>query len=173
MEKEKTERALQSSKLSSVENVGRRSLVKWVLGGSFAVTAAGVLYPVAQFAGPNAVGSQEVGQWKLVGKASELPPRAGLKAAYGPNPLWVIHVEQEPRFRAFSAICTHLGCIVHWYGDKGTFHSPCHDGKFDIQGKVISGPPPRPLPAYDLQMDGDEIYVKNVFPISEYSRTGA
>lgn len=155
------------------QRVCRRGLVKWMLGGSFAVTAAGVLYPIAQFVAPISVGAAEVGQWKLVGKVSALPARGGLKAAYGPNPLWVIHVDQEPRLRALSAICTHLGCIVHWYGDKGIFHSPCHDGKYDSLGKVISGPPPRALPAYDLQLRGDDIFIKNIFAISEYSRTGA
>jgi cytochrome b6-f complex iron-sulfur subunit len=46
---------------------------------------------------------------------------------------------------ALSAVCTHLGCIVQWDKDKQIFICPCHGGRFTPEGKVISGPPPKPL----------------------------
>lgn len=46
-----------------------------------------------------------------------------------------------------SAVCTHLGCIVQWQKEKGQFLCPCHAGLFGVDGRVLSGPPPKPLEA--------------------------
>jgi menaquinol-cytochrome c reductase iron-sulfur subunit len=48
----------------------------------------------------------------------------------------------------FSNVCTHLGCRVKWEADKDAYVCPCHAAKFDIEGNVIDGPPPRPLDLY-------------------------
>jgi Rieske Fe-S protein len=44
--------------------------------------------------------------------------------------------------------CTHLGCTVNWKDEDNAFLCPCHDAKFDVTGKVLGGPPPRPLDRY-------------------------
>lgn len=62
--------------------------------------------------------------------------------------------------KVFSAICTHLGCIVYWRSEKNVIHSPCHDGLFNpVTGAVVSGPPPRPLPSYELAIKDGKVYV--------------
>ena len=62
--------------------------------------------------------------------------------------------------RAFSAICTHLGCVVEWNKGKGVIQSPCHDGRFNpLTGAVVSGPPPRGLPPYELSIKDGKIFV--------------
>jgi Rieske Fe-S protein len=53
--------------------------------------------------------------------------------------------------------CTHLGCNVNWNADKQEYVCPCHDAQFDINGKVLGGPPPRPLNAYS----GDQLKIEN------------
>lgn len=60
---------------------------------------------------------------------------------------------------AFSRICTHLGCLVEY--DKGLrkLTCPCHAGTFDLEGNVLSGPPPRPLSAIPLKIEGDIIVI--------------
>ena len=65
----------------------------------------------------------------------------------------------EREVKALSTVCTHLGCSVHWKSDKGIFFCPCHDGVFDRDGKVVSGPPPRDLEVYDVALEGDNVYV--------------
>jgi menaquinol-cytochrome c reductase iron-sulfur subunit len=55
--------------------------------------------------------------------------------------------------RALSATCTHLGCQVQWDGEAGRFNCPCHGGTYDSTGRVLSGPPPRPLDAVDARID--------------------
>ena len=60
---------------------------------------------------------------------------------------------------ALSAECTHAGCEVAWRADEHDFHCPCHNSKFTIGGKVISGPAKEPLPRYDVKMAGADAIV--------------
>ena len=55
--------------------------------------------------------------------------------------------------RALSATCTHLGCQVVWDGAAERFNCPCHGGSYDASGRVLGGPPPRPLDAIDARID--------------------
>ena len=59
----------------------------------------------------------------------------------------------ERSVRAFSATCTHLGCQVQWDGEGKKFRCPCHGGAYDLDGRVVEGPPPRPLDAIEAQID--------------------
>jgi menaquinol-cytochrome c reductase iron-sulfur subunit len=61
---------------------------------------------------------------------------------------------------AISASCTHLGCIVTWDENRQIFKCPCHDGKYDPEGKVLSGPPPAPLKRHPVKTEGRKIYVR-------------
>ena len=65
----------------------------------------------------------------------------------------------ERQVKAISTSCTHLGCSVHWQADKKQFYCPCHQGIFDTNGKVISGPPPRPLDSYRVEIEGDNVFI--------------
>lgn len=65
----------------------------------------------------------------------------------------------EHDVRAFSVVCTHLGCRVQWDQQEGNFLCPCHMGRFDTAGAVIAGPPPTPLPSYPVRLDRDAVYV--------------
>lgn len=58
---------------------------------------------------------------------------------------------------AISAVCTHLGCIVTWDADQQIFKCPCHDGRYDPQGRVISGPPPKPLRRHNTKIEDGRI----------------
>jgi menaquinol-cytochrome c reductase iron-sulfur subunit len=61
--------------------------------------------------------------------------------------LYVIK-KSDTNFLVLSSKCTHLGCTVNWKPDRNEFVCPCHDAQFSIDGKVLGGPPPRPLDAY-------------------------
>lgn len=73
--------------------------------------------------------------------------------------LYVVR-KSKSNVRVFSDVCTHLGCRVSWHADQAHYVSPCHDGHFDIVGKVISGPPPRPLDEFVTQIEDGELFVK-------------
>jgi Rieske Fe-S protein len=64
--------------------------------------------------------------------------------------------------RVFSATCTHLGCQVLWDASKKHFQCPCHGGVYDVNGKVLDGPPPRPLTVIDARVEGadDSVLVR-------------
>ncbi len=54
---------------------------------------------------------------------------------------------------ALSAVCTHLGCITRFLSDEKCIACPCHGSRFDLEGNVIHGPAPRPLPWLEMQVD--------------------
>ncbi|MCA9530621.1 MAG: Rieske 2Fe-2S domain-containing protein [Myxococcales bacterium] len=69
----------------------------------------------------------------------------------------------EHELLAYDQKCTHLSCPVIAEVDKSIFYCPCHHGTFDLKtGRVISGPPPRPLPKVKLRVQGDEIFAVGV-----------
>lgn len=60
---------------------------------------------------------------------------------------------------ALSPVCTHLGCMVNYSRIKREFICPCHGGRYSIDGKVIAGPPPMPLPRLPLRVEDDRVFV--------------
>jgi cytochrome b6-f complex iron-sulfur subunit len=62
-------------------------------------------------------------------------------------------------FVAFSAVCTHLGCVIRWLPEKGEFLCPCHAGRYASDGKVLGGPPPKPLQTIPIAISGDNLLV--------------
>lgn len=64
---------------------------------------------------------------------------------------WVIR-GQNSKITAFGPQCTHLGCAYHWEVDKSQFLCPCHTSIFGLDGKVITGPAPRPLDRFETKI---------------------
>jgi len=72
----------------------------------------------------------------------------------------IVLVNTEKGLRAISTTCTHLGCKVYWEPDNVRFFCPCHNGVFDVNGGVVSGPPPRQLDSYQVELDeNDNVFV--------------
>lgn len=72
----------------------------------------------------------------------------------------VIVAHTPAGLRALSTTCTHLGCKVQYQQARRIFFCPCHDGVFDQDGNVVSGPPPAPLRRYDLRVESGMIYLR-------------
>jgi len=150
-------KALQSDHLDT-SPFGRRRILKWLLGFSVVSSLVGVLTPIIGYLMPPATGSAGGGGRVLVGTTKEIPVGQGKVVSVGNKP--VIVTNTEPGVHAFSAICTHLGCIVMWDQSRQIIACPCHDGQFNpVTGAVIAGPPPAPLPAVSVSVEGDDIYV--------------
>jgi nitrite reductase/ring-hydroxylating ferredoxin subunit len=141
------------------ELVTRREFAKslvWVSCASFAATAALAGHAALTPRGPlpekriGGVGDLEVGGARVFHYPTESDP--------------CVLVRLEPaRFVAFSQRCTHLGCPVLYRHATRQLHCPCHEGFFDAAtGAVISGPPPRPLPAVRIDVRGDELWAVGV-----------
>jgi Rieske Fe-S protein len=70
----------------------------------------------------------------------------------------LIRVSQT-EWRAFSAVCTHLSCIVQYDASRGLIWCACHNGQYDLSGKVIAGPPPAPLKEYAVHLRGEDVVI--------------
>lgn len=69
------------------------------------------------------------------------------------------HSEQPDDLKVFSSWCTHLSCRVTWEDGVQEYICPCHDGRFDIGGKVTAGPPPRPLDEYQTKIEEGNLFI--------------
>lgn len=135
----------------------RRNFLDIFFGGSLLATIAAFVYPVVRYVLPSkrtAVIQNSV----AAAKVGELPPNAAKVFKFGSAPAVLINTA-EGKLVALSAICTHLTCTVRYDGETGTLFCPCHNGRFDINGTVLSGPPPRPLETYAVEISGPDIIV--------------
>lgn len=137
--------------------LSRRSFLTWVLGTSLGATLLAALYPVFRFVIPPEVGEAPVNR-VLAGKISELPVNSGKIFRFGSKPGILIRTTAG-EVQAFSAVCTHLNCTVQYRPDFQHIWCACHNGHYDLQGKNIAGPPPRPLESYKVDIAGDEVHV--------------
>jgi Rieske Fe-S protein len=135
----------------------RRAVLNYFLGTTLGGTLWTVLYPVLQFLIPPAV--SEASESNVVaGTSGDLKQGSGKIFKFGSQPGLLIKTPTG-EIRAFSATCTHLNCTVQYRADIDHIWCACHDGHYDINGKNIAGPPPRPLEQYVVNFRGDEIIV--------------
>jgi len=138
--------------------LGRRRFIRMLLGFSVVSTLAMVVTPLIGFLVPPKTVSTGAGGRILAATTADLPIGSGKVVAMGSKP--VIVVNTAAGVKAFSAICTHLGCIVHYDTTAGHIICPCHDGHFSpASGAVISGPPPQPLATVDVAVEKDQIFL--------------
>jgi Rieske Fe-S protein len=135
----------------------RRAFVNLFLGGSLLGTVASFLYPVVRYLIPPRQ-SEAAAKRILAAKAGELAPNSAKLFRFGSTAAVLINTA-DGELRAFSAVCTHLTCTVRYEAETGTLFCPCHNGRFDLAGNVLSGPPPRPLEAYEIEVAGGDVYV--------------
>ena len=147
------------------KGVPRRWFLNGLLGFSLVGLFVNGLYPVVRFLYPPKESSQGRGGSVKVGKVSELPPGGSKKFRYQGYP--AILINYDGKYYAYGAVCTHLGCIVHWKDERGCamsmgdqIHCVCHAGHFDARtGNVLGGPPPSALPRLKVEQMHDEVVV--------------
>ena len=133
----------------------RRSFLK-LLTSILGLTALGAfIYPLFRFLLPlqNAAKAQAI----IIPK-SQLPVNATKEVMIGETPSIVLNI-QGKGILAFSRVCTHLGCLVKYYPEKQLFICPCHAGEFDLEGNVVSGPPPKPLQQFAVKVQDGNLVI--------------
>ena len=75
--------------------------------------------------------------------------------------------EGDGQFEIFDDHCTHLGCPFSWDADQNQFNCPCHNGVFDPEGRVLGGPPPRPLDHYEFKVENGVLYAGKLFRVND------
>jgi cytochrome b6-f complex iron-sulfur subunit len=86
-----------------------------------------------------------------------LPEGTAKDLVVGDTPAIIIH--KPTGYIVLSRVCTHLGCLVNYHKDRQLLICPCHNGIYDLDGNVVSGPPPRPLPQFPFKVVGDKIEI--------------
>lgn len=137
--------------------MNRRNFIDFFLGGSLLGTFFAFLYPVIRYVLP-AKQTEAVVKKVTAAKVGELAPNTSKIFKFGSSPGILINT-QDGELRAYSAICTHLTCSVIYESDTETLLCPCHNGRFDLSGNVVSGPPPSPLEPYNVEISGEDIVV--------------
>jgi cytochrome b6-f complex iron-sulfur subunit len=136
----------------------RRRLVSILLGTGLLASAASFLYPIFSYLVPPKLPDLG-GDAVLAARVSELKPNTAKTFRFGTRPGLLIKTASG-EYRAMSATCTHLGCTVQYRPDLREIWCACHNGMYDLNGRNISGPPPRPLEAFEVQVRGDQIFVR-------------
>lgn len=91
-------------------------------------------------------------------RLADLPSDGHLIATYAGKPVWV-RWGADGQVEALSLACTHLGCTVEWQEDAREFRCPCHEGKFDAEGRATAGPPKLPLQRLQVRREGDTLWI--------------
>jgi cytochrome b6-f complex iron-sulfur subunit len=139
------------------ENQSKRDFLQWILAGGVTAFLGAVLYPIFAYINPPKQAEVEVSSVKA-GKLTEMEKESGKIIKFGTKPVILIRTAND-EVRAFSATCTHLDCTVQFRKDFGMIWCACHNGKYDLNGRNISGPPPRPLDEFRVVIQGDEILI--------------
>ena len=136
---------------------GRRKFLDILLGSSVVATLGAILYPIFKFMVPPQI-VEAAQNSVVVGKLNEVPVNTGKIFKFGSKPGIVVR-SSTGDLKAFSAVCTHLDCIVQFRPDTKQIWCACHNGQYNLNGKNVGGPPPRPLEEYVVNVRGDEIVV--------------
>ena len=138
--------------------LSRRKFLNSLLGIFSLGGVAAVISPVIRYLTPLKEKENTVSS-VVAAKVNELTPNSGKLFKFGSKP-GILIMTPEGEYRAFSAICTHLGCTVQYSSEEEHIWCACHNGHYDLNGNVISGPPPRALERYRCFIKGREVIVR-------------
>jgi cytochrome b6-f complex iron-sulfur subunit len=133
----------------------RRDFLSIAVGGSAAAFAVAAGYPVARFIEPQARSGAGP---TIVAKLEDFPVSSAKTVLVGERPVLVIRAA-DGQFRAFSALCTHLQCVVGYSPERNQIECPCHQGIYSVEGQNIAGPPPRPLEELAVMVNDGAVVV--------------
>jgi menaquinol-cytochrome c reductase iron-sulfur subunit len=112
-------------------------------------------------------------EWVEAGDVAQLTPESPVEVAFRRNRVdgwrvisekstaWVVKLPSN-EVVAYAPQCTHLGCAYHWDQNKTRFVCPCHNSVFSVDGKVQSGPAPRPLDRFRTKIEGNKLLLGDV-----------
>jgi len=131
----------------------RRTFLDALLTTGFVSTAVAMAYPVVEYLVPP-TGGEPATQTASAGLAIALKPNSASIFKFGSRPGIVVRMS-DGEIRAFSAVCSHLDCTVQFKSDTSQLWCACHNGTYDLAGNVVSGPPPRGLEKFVVNLRGE------------------
>ena len=136
----------------------RRQFLAWLSRAFLGLWAVGAAAVVSAYIRPPRREGGAAERVVRVGLLDDLPIGEGRLIRHGTTPFYVVRMDAT-RVIALSAVCTHVRCILDFDRERRGLVCPCHDGRFDLSGTVVSGPPPRPLASYGVSVRAGEVFV--------------
>ncbi len=146
-----------SGRHAGVVEPSRRRWVNLLLGGGLLGSIASFLYPALRYMIPPPV-PESTSRSVVAAKVIELKRNSGKVFQFGSKPALLIRTARG-EFVALSAVCTHLNCTVQYRDDLRQVWCACHNGLYDLAGRNVSGPPPRPLETFEVHVQGEDVIV--------------
>jgi Rieske Fe-S protein len=135
----------------------RRKWLNAFLGTSAGAMVASILYPVVRYLVPPELPEAPTTR-ALAAREDELRPNQGRLFRFGSRPGLLVRLP-DGSYRAYDGTCTHLNCTVQYRPDLRQIWCACHNGYYDVGGRNVSGPPPRPLDAWEVHVANGEVVV--------------
>jgi Rieske Fe-S protein len=137
---------------------GRRKFLNWFLSTTAGAFVVSVTYPLSRYLIPPKVEESTASTVTLPIKPNDVKANTGQIFRFGSQPAILIK-DTNGEMKAFSAVCTHLACIVQYRADISHIWCACHNGHFDLNGRNVEGPPPKPLEQFVVNVRADQIVV--------------
>jgi cytochrome b6-f complex iron-sulfur subunit len=137
---------------------GRRNLLNWFLSTTAGAFLVSVTYPLSRYLVPPDVEESTAHTVTLALKPQEVKPNSGQIFRFG-SQAGILVKDSNGELKAFSAVCTHLACIVQYRSDINQIWCACHNGHFDLNGRNVEGPPPKPLEQFVVNVRAEQIVV--------------
>ena len=135
----------------------RRQFLNYLLGGGTFTFLAAIVYPILKYLTPPVV-QDSATEAISAGRVEDFELNSGKIVKFGSKPALVIK-DDRGEIKAFLAVCTHLDCTVQYVSKEKVIWCACHNGKYDLNGINISGPPPRPLTPLQVNIREGEILI--------------
>jgi Rieske Fe-S protein len=135
----------------------RRRFLDSLLGAGFASTVVAVVYPVWRYLIPPQ-SAEPATQSVVAAQASQVKANSGMVFKFGSKPGLLVRAP-DGTLHAYNAVCTHLECTVQYKSDTSQIWCACHNGMYDLEGNVVSGPPPRPLERLAVNLRGEDVVI--------------
>ena len=130
----------------------RRTFVNWFFGTALGAVAATFIYPILRYISPPRIPEATTNQVEAGDVTDPVLNAKGFKIVrFGAEPVILLKAADND-YRAFSATCTHLDCIVGYQRDQSRIYCNCHGGTYDLNGRNVAGPPPKPLTAFKVNL---------------------
>lgn len=137
---------------------GRRNLLNWFLSTTAGAFLVSVTYPLSRYLIPPEVEESTASTVTLAIKPNDVKANSGQIFRFG-SQAGILIKDSNGELKAFSAVCTHLACIVQYRSDISHIWCACHNGHFDLNGRNVEGPPPKPLEQFVVNVRADQIVV--------------
>ena len=144
---------------SGESHLNRRRFLDWVSKAFLGLWGLGAAGAIGAYLRPPEHGSGMAERTVRVGMLEDFEIGQAQLVRHGVSPFYVVRLDAT-RIVALSAVCTHVRCILGFDRERRALTCPCHDGRFDLAGQVLSGPPPRPLPSYSVSVRAGEVFVQ-------------